>query len=74
MQYRSVNGDLVPPVEEFDIIDGRRPRGAGFVSICDVARPMVRRLAEHLANKGVIDPSRVSEGDASCEVREARHG
>lgn len=60
MQYRSVNGDLVPPVEEFDIIDGRRPRGVGFVSIGYVVRPMVQRLAEHLADKGVIDTDRAA--------------
>jgi hypothetical protein len=58
MQYRSVNGDLVPPVEDFDIIDTRRPRGAGFVSIGVVARPMVARLAQHLADEGVIDQQR----------------
>lgn len=44
--------------EEFDIIDDSRPRGEGFVQIGDVVRPMVQRLAEHLADKAVIEQPR----------------
>ena len=58
MQYRSVNGDPVPPAKELDLIDASRPRGAGFVSIGAVVRPMVQRLSQHLADKGVIDQQR----------------
>jgi hypothetical protein len=55
MQYRNVNGDPVEPVKEFDLLDEDRPRDGGFVSIGEVARPMVHRLAEHLVSQGVIE-------------------
>ncbi|KAF0097838.1 MAG: hypothetical protein FD144_4787 [Rhodospirillaceae bacterium] len=67
--HRLVDGEpvVVPREDEFDIIDHRRPRGEGFVQVGEIARPMVERLAQHLAANGLVDPSK-------AEGREADRG
>jgi hypothetical protein len=61
--HRIIDGEPVasPPEDEFDLLDDSHPRGRGFVSIGEVARPMMARLRAHLVDKGVIEDTSGAE-------------